>query len=308
MSMRRRAMMRTPGRPPVAPGKPSPKSARRCFSRETASSLRGAGGGWEVRCPSRSSGTSSRPILYGAYGSGVLPVIAATAAHVATLLIATKHWILVEDLDLRTALQPVRLTGSDRVILRRLSISDGGSACVKVAAGSDDFRLEDSDLDDCGNEGVYVGTDPAQTSTEDIVYRPTIQRNTIVGRHGSECLEFKPGVRDGLIVENDLSGCGSGILISHWATSTYQNAHRVEGNDIHDLVSNYSAQYAGIYAKSGARILGNAIWNAPGVSGILVCDNKHQHQLFQVYGNSVLNGNAEADVEVCPGTNVDLTP
>jgi hypothetical protein len=245
-------------------------------------------------------GTASQKILFGTYGTGARPVINGTKIptnHFYGLNFDGANHIIVDGLELRNMVNGQAITihnNSNNITIRRSKINVARVACVKIAGGSDDAVVEYNEILGCGTggsygESIYVGTDPLNTTTEDVVLRPTIRYNTIIDTD-KERIEFKGGVRNGIIEGNVIQGGNQGILVSHWSTSTFQNAHKIRYNLIRDIVGSGGSIY-GMAIRSGAEIHHNVVANVGGTSrpGIWIHDIANQNQVITAHHNTVYN-------------------
>jgi hypothetical protein len=239
----------------------------------------------------RQSGTSTRPILFGAYGSGSRPVLdgsrQSTRYHYGINAVG-RSWVTIDGLEIRNYGVPVHIYQSQQIKVRRSLIHRARATCNKIAGGSSDITLEGNHIHTCGltsnGEGIYVGTDPANTSTEDVVQRVILRRNT-VGNLNHEGIEFKPGVRNSILDSNRIDDVSIGVHVSHWPGSSFKNAHKITKN----LLSNLSDR--GMVVKSGAEIWKNVVSTAPGF-GYQILDSSGTGQPINLHHNTVYNTTA----------------
>jgi Right handed beta helix region len=237
----------------------------------------------------RQSGISTRPILFGAYGSGSRPVLdgsrQSTRYHYG-INAAGRSWVTIDGLEIRNYGVPVHIHGSQQIKVRRSLIHHARATCNKISGGSSDITLEGNRIHTCGTtsngEGIYVGTDPANTSTEDVVSRVILRRNTIFNLN-HEGIELKPGVRNAVVDSNRIDDVDIGIHASHWSSSSYQNRHLITKNLLSRLTNR------GMVVKTGAEIWKNVVSGVTGTNGIQVFDSSGSGQRIDLHHNTVYN-------------------
>jgi hypothetical protein len=252
-------------------------------------------------------GTASNKILIGVYGTGPNPVIdgyvsSATnipATHFYGINFSGANHVIWDGVDLRDMLNGHAITIQDNsnfVTVRRSRISVARAACVKINEGSDDITFEFNQVSGCGtpspvagapyHERIYVGTDLSDTTTEDVVRRPVLRYNTLIGG-SQDGIEFKPGVRDGLIEGNLIRNGLIGIHVSHWPGNRTQNNNIIRYNLVRDITGNGR----GIIVKSGGEIHHNVVANVGGTNrpGIEVDHTTNSSQAINAHHNTVYN-------------------
>ncbi|WP_136585953.1 right-handed parallel beta-helix repeat-containing protein [Microbacterium hydrothermale] len=128
------------------------------------------------------------------------------------------HDVILTGMTIRNATQAVALSGSTRVTVSDLRISNTGQEAIKLRYNTTNSRIGWNSIDGTGKveaeygEGIYVGTSPARwceytncqpdASDGNFIVRNTIKNTT------ADPIEVKQGSKNGVIIANTLDGAG----------------------------------------------------------------------------------------------------
>jgi Right handed beta helix region len=243
------------------------------------------------------SGAAGRPILFGAYGTGPRPVLDGSGASQGPYARAFEFRgdtdVILDGLELRHYGSPIVITHGRRITIRRSVIGQTRGPCMMIAKDSSEILIEGNEIGPCGSsvngEGIYVGTDPANTSSPDRSRDVTIRYNTI-RQTKDEAIEFKPGTSAGKMLYNLIEDSRIGINLADWNGDSLRTQHLVEGNVVTriDLSGRSRGQAAnGIVTRAGAIIRRNVVAGTRGAPGIHVYQPRGAAQTFVVERNTV---------------------
>ncbi len=187
----------------------------------------------------KSSGSSGRPVTYGAYGTGARPIIKGFRGRVFDNGLS---WVVFDRLHLNDG-EAIRFFNASNIVLQNLEVSHYYRACINLGPPAHHITLHNNEVHDCGHgsngktktqsgvngEGIYIG--------ENVVEKPAY-------------------VHDIVVTSNNVHHTtDEGISVKY----TYHV--RVEGNVVHDITTSDPGGISFRQVTNGERGLGHIIRN-----------------------------------------------
>lgn len=245
------------------------------------------GENWRGSLLASSSGTTDRPITYGAYGKGDSPVIDARGASIAVSLNGRTN-VAFDGLAITGAADTGLLLGprARNVSVTNVTVAGNGGSGIVVQGTSEGLRIDGSAI--TGN-GAYGIVHYAADNTDQVITRNTIADNGW-RKDGGVYSGWNGRILTGEIAHNRVfnNGVNGGEGRSHGLYHDQGQAGSVL--KIHDNLIHDNRRGAGILAKSSTEIYRNVIFrNAD--AGLSLGQNRGIDVTYRVYDNEFYDNN-----------------
>ncbi|KAA0678583.1 right-handed parallel beta-helix repeat-containing protein [Roseomonas genomospecies 6] len=242
---------------------------------------------WHDSLLASTSGTSDKPIIYGAYGTGANPVIQASSGSSYAVSLNNKDNITFDSLTMKGSGDAGLLLngGAENVKVTNSQILDNRGSGVVISGTSNNLRIDHSTID--GN-GAYGIVHYASNNADQYITNNTISDNG--WRTDGVYSGWNGRILSGEIAGNTIfnNGAGGGDGRSHGLYHDHSQANstlKIHDNTIYD-----NPRGAGILAKSSTEIYDNTIYGNANV-GISVGQNQGTSVTYKIYGNEIFNNN-----------------
>ncbi|GAA4254398.1 right-handed parallel beta-helix repeat-containing protein [Azospirillum formosense] len=245
------------------------------------------GENWRGSLLASSSGTTDRPVTYGAYGKGDAPVIDARGASVAVSLNGRTN-VAFDGLTITGAADTGLLLGprARNVSVTNVTVAGNGGSGIVVQGTSVGLRIDGSAI--TGN-GAYGIVHYAADNTDQVITRNTIADNGW-RKDGGVYSGWNGRILTGEIAHNRVfnNGVNGGEGRSH---GLYHDQGQADSAlKIHDNLIHDNPRGAGILAKSSTEIYRNVIFrNAD--AGLSLGQNRGIDVTYRVYDNEFYDNN-----------------
>ena len=242
---------------------------------------------WHDSLLASTSGTSDKPIIYGAYGTGANPVIQASSGSSYAVSLNNKDNITFDSLTMKGSGDAGLLLngGAENVKVTNSQILDNRGSGIVVSGTSNGLRIDHSTID--GN-GAYGIVHYSSNNADQYITNNTISDNG--WRTDGVYSGWNGRILSGEIAGNTIfnNGAGGGDGRSHGLYHDHSQANSTL--KIHDNVIHSNPRGAGILAKSSTEIYDNTIYGNANV-GISVGQNQGTSVTYKIYGNEIFNNN-----------------
>ncbi|WP_407653163.1 right-handed parallel beta-helix repeat-containing protein [Azospirillum isscasi] len=242
---------------------------------------------WHDSLLASTSGTSDKPVIYGAYGTGANPVIEAASGSSYTVSLNNKDNITFDSLTMKGSGDTGLLLngGADNVKVTNSQILDSQGSGIVISGTSHGLRIDHSTIDGNGGYGIvhYSADNADQYITNSVISDNGWKTDAVYSGWNGRILS---GEIAGNTIFNNGSGGGDGR--SHGLYHDHSQANstlKIHGNTIYD-----NPRGAGILAKSSTEIYDNTIYGNANV-GISVGQNQGTSVTYKIYGNEIFNNN-----------------
>ena len=242
---------------------------------------------WHDSLLASTSGTSNKPIIYGAYGTGANPVIQASSGSSYAVSLNNKDNITFDSLTMKGSGDAGLLLngGAENVKVTNSQILDNRGSGVVISGTSNNLRIDHSTID--GN-GAYGIVHYASNNADQYITNNTISDNG--WRTDGVYSGWNGRILSGEIAGNTIfnNGAGGGDGRSHGLYHDHSQANstlKIHDNTIYD-----NPRGAGILAKSSTEIYDNTIYGNSNV-GISIGQNQTTSVTYKIYGNEIFNNN-----------------
>ncbi|RIW00045.1 right-handed parallel beta-helix repeat-containing protein, partial [Azospirillum brasilense] len=233
------------------------------------------------------SGTSDKPIIYGAYGTGADPIIKAKSGASYAVSLNNKDNITFDNLTMTGSNDTGLLLngGAMNVKVTNSQIIDNRGSGVVISGTSNNLRIDHSTIDGNGGYGLvhYSADNANQYFTNNIISDNGWRTDAVYSGWNGRILS---GEIAGNTIFNNGSGGGDGR--SHGLYHDHSQANSTL--KIHDNVIYSNPRGAGILAKSSTEIYNNTIYGNSNV-GISLGQNQTTNVTYKIYGNEIFNNN-----------------
>ncbi|AWJ94082.1 hypothetical protein Sp245p_30225 (plasmid) [Azospirillum baldaniorum] len=242
---------------------------------------------WHDSLLASTSGTSDKPIIYGAYGTGANPVIEAASGSSYAVSLNNKDNITFDSLTMKGSGDAGLLLngGADNVKVTNSQIVDNHGSGVVISGTSHGLRIDHSTIDGNGAYGIvhYSADNADQYFTNNTISDNGWRTDGVYSGWNGRILS-------GEIAGNTIfnNGAGGGDGRSHGLYHDHSQANstlKIHDNTIYD-----NPRGAGILAKSSTEIYDNTIYGNANV-GISVGQNQGTSVTYKIYGNEIFNNN-----------------
>ncbi|MGR0187425.1 right-handed parallel beta-helix repeat-containing protein [Azospirillum aestuarii] len=245
------------------------------------------GENWRGSLLASSSGTTDRPITYGAYGKGDSPVIDARGASIAVSLNGRTN-VAFDGLAITGAADTGLLLGprARNVSVTNVTVAGNGGSGIVVQGTSEGLRIDGSAI--TGN-GAYGIVHYAADNTDQVITRNTIADNGW-RKDGGVYSGWNGRILTGEIAHNRVfnNGVNGGEGRSHGLY--HDQGQAGSALKIHDNLIHDNRRGAGILAKSSTEIYRNVIFrNAD--AGLSLGQNRGIDVTYRVYDNEFYDNN-----------------
>ena len=233
------------------------------------------------------SGTSDKPIIYGAYGTGADPVIKAKSGSSFAVSLNNKDNITFDNLTMTGSNDTGLLLngGAENVKITNSQIIDNRGSGIVISGTSNNLRIDHSMIDGNGAYGIvhYASNNANQYFTNNVISDNGWRTDGVYSGWNGRILS-------GEIAGNTIfnNGAGGGDGRSHGLYHDHSQANSTL--KIHDNVIHSNPRGAGILAKSSTEIYDNTIYGNANV-GISVGQNQGTSVTYKIYGNEIFNNN-----------------
>ena len=242
---------------------------------------------WHDSLLASTSGTSDKPIIYGAYGTGANPVIQASSGSSYAVSLNNKDNITFDSLTMKGSGDAGLLLngGAENVKVTNSQILDNRGSGIVVSGTSNGLRIDHSTID--GN-GAYGIVHYSSNNADQYITNNTISDNG--WRTDGVYSGWNGRILSGEIAGNTIfnNGSGGGDGRSHGLYHDHSQANSTL--KIHDNVIHSNPRGAGILAKSSTEIYNNTIYGNSNV-GISIGQNQTTSVTYKIYGNEIFNNN-----------------
>ena len=242
---------------------------------------------WHDSLLASASGTSDKPIVYGAYGTGANPVIEAASGSSYAVSLNNKDNVTFDSLTMKGSGDTGLLLngGADNVKVTNSEIVDNQGSGVVISGTSHNLRIDHSTIDGNGAYGIvhYSADNADQYITNSVISDNGWRTDGVYSGWNGRILS-------GEIANNTIfnNGSGGGDGRSHGLYHDHSQANSTL--KIHDNVIHSNPRGAGILAKSSTEIYDNTIYGNANV-GISIGQNQATNVTYTIYGNEIFNNN-----------------